>query len=446
LILTSPEFPDFTTQRLGEPRIKSPIALGNKNEDGVADFVRDDQWVTYGIEVTTEEGTHTVRERGLLEKAGPRERIYFDPKKVHAGIVTCGGLCPGLNNVIRAAVMTLWYRYGVRRISGIRYGYRGFLPEQQLPVKELNPEAVSDVHRFGGTVLGSSRGGGDRTETIVDAMEQLNLSMLFCVGGDGTQRGAQRIAEEIARRGNRMAVVGIPKTIDNDLSFVERSFGFETAVSRAVESVQAAHVEARDAIDGICIVKVMGRESGFIAAHTALATNDVNFVLVPEVPFDLEGENGLLAQLEARMRTRHHAVLVVAEGAGQELVTGKGQDLSGNKKLGDFGGFLKERIAKHFAEKNFEITLRYIDPSYMIRAAPANPTDAIYCARLGANAVHAAMSGRTSCLVGLVNHRLVHVPIGLATQHRNRVSPESPLWRDVLETTGQLSLLNNPRC
>lgn len=442
--MTTPDFPEFTIQRLGEARVKNPIALGTKGNDGYADFVRDDQRVAYGIEVTTEEGAQTIRERGLLEKAGPRELIYFDPKKVHAGIVTCGGLCPGLNNVIRAAVMTLWYRYGVRRISGIRYGYRGFLPEQQLPVKELSPDVVSDIHRFGGTVLGSSRGGGDRTETIVDAMEQLNLSMLFCVGGDGTQRGARRISEEIARRGNRMAVVGIPKTIDNDLSFVERSFGFETAVSRAVESVQAAHVEARDAIDGICIVKVMGRESGFIAAHTALATNDVNFVLVPEVPFDLDGEDGLLAQLEARMRTRHHAVLVVAEGAGQDLVTAVGKDASGNKKLGDFGGFLKERIDRHFKEKDFEITLRYIDPSYMIRAAPANPTDAIYCARLGANAVHAAMTGRTSCLVGLVNHRLVHVPIELATQHRNRVSPESPLWRDVLETTGQPNLVNAP--
>jgi 6-phosphofructokinase 1 len=272
----------------------------------------------------------------------------------------------------------------------------------------------------------------------------MNASILFTVGGDGTQRGAQRIAEEVARRRNRVAVVGIPKTIDNDLSFVERSFGFETAVSRAVEAVQAAHVEARDAIDGICIVKVMGRESGFIAAHTALATNDVNFVLVPEVPFDLEGDNGLLAHLETRMRSRHHAVIVVAEGAGQELVSAKGKDASGNKKLGDIGIFLRDRIARHFEEKRSEVTLRYIDPSYMIRAAPANPTDAIYCARLGANAVHAAMSGRTSCLVGLVNHRLVHVPIELACQHRNRVSPESPLWRDVLETTGQPSMTNGP--
>jgi 6-phosphofructokinase 1 len=157
MTLTNPQFPDFSTQRLGETRNKSPIALGTMQNDGFADFVRDDQRVAYGIEVSLEQGDQTVKERGLLEKAGPRELIYFDPSKVHAAIVTCGGLCPGLNNVIRATVMTLWYRYGVRRISGIRYGYRGLLPEQQLPVKELTPEAVSEVHRFGGTMLGSSR-------------------------------------------------------------------------------------------------------------------------------------------------------------------------------------------------------------------------------------------------------------------------------------------------
>lgn len=443
--MSNPEFPDFSIQRLGEARLASPLALGNVERDGAADFVTDDQRVAFGIELLVNQADSTLGSRGLLEKAGPRARIYFDPAEVHAAIVTCGGLCPGLNNVIRSTVMTLWYRYGVRRISGIRYGYRGFLPEQQLPVKELNPEVVSDVHRFGGTVLGSSRGSGERIEAIVDAMVRLNINLLFTVGGDGTQRGALRLSQEIARRQLRIGIVGIPKTIDNDLSFVERSFGFETAVSRAVDAVHAAHVEARDAVDGVCIVKVMGRESGFIAAHTALATNDVNFVLVPEVPFDLDGDHGFLARLEARMHSRHHAVIVLAEGAGQEHVSSHGEDASGNRKLGDIGAFLKERIAKHFAARQREITLRFIDPSYIIRAAPANPADAIYCAQLGANAVHAAMSGRTGCLVGLVNNRHVHVPISLATQHRNRLSPESPLWRDVLETTGQPSLLNATR-
>jgi 6-phosphofructokinase 1 len=434
--------PDFSIRRIGEPYIKSPLELSNQDGDGHANFVRDDQRVVYNIETSVGSGSHTLTDMGLLEKAGPREHIFFEPAKTHAAIVTCGGLCPGLNNVIRATVMTLWYRYGVRHISGVPYGFRGLLPESTLPVRPLTPQIVSDIHRQGGTILGSSRGGGDRTREIVDRMEELKIDILFAVGGDGTQKGALRLADEIARRGKRMAVVGIPKTIDNDLSFVERSFGFETAVSQAVLAVQAAHTEARGAIDGVGIVKVMGRESGFIAAHTALASNDVNFVLVPEVPFDIEGPNGLLANLEKRLNIRDHAVVLVAEGAGQHLVEAFGTDASGNKKLGDIGAYLAQRANAYFKEKAREVTVKYIDPSYIIRAHEANPTDSVYCARLGANAVHAAMSGRTGCVVGLVNHRLVHVPIELATQYRNRVKVDSPLWRDVLETTGQPRLTN----
>lgn len=434
--------PDFSIRRIGEPYIKSPLELSNQDGDGHANFVRDDQRVVYNIETSVEGANQTLQQMGLLEKAGPREHIFFEPTKTHAAIVTCGGLCPGLNNVIRATVMTLWYRYGVRHISGVPYGYRGLLPETGLPVRPLTPQVVSDIHRQGGTILGSSRGGGDRTREIVDRMEELKIDILFAVGGDGTQKGALRIADEIARRGKRMAVVGIPKTIDNDLSFVERSFGFETAVSQAVQAVEAAHTEARGAIDGIGIVKVMGRESGFIAAHTALASNDVNFVLVPEVPFDIDGPNGLLANLEKRLNVRDHAVVLVAEGAGQHLVEVSGTDASGNKKLGDIGAYLAQRANTYFKDKDREVTVKYIDPSYIIRAHEANPTDSVYCARLGANAVHAAMSGRTGCVVGLVNHRLVHVPIELATQYRNRVKINSPLWRDVLETTGQPRLIN----
>lgn len=434
--------PDFSIQRLGEPRIHSPIQLSTQENDGQANYVTDNKRVAYNIETELDRQGETIASMGLLEKAGPRQKIYFDPSKVHAGIVTCGGLCPGLNNVIRAIVMTLWYSYGVRRISGVRYGYHGLLPDLRLPVKTLDPEIVVDIHKAGGTILGSSRGGGDRIAEIVDSMEQLNLNMLFTIGGDGTQRGALKISEEIAKRRNRMAVVGIPKTIDNDLSFVERSFGFETAVSKAVNAVESAHTEARSALDGIGIVQVMGRESGFIAAHTALATNNVNFVLIPEVPFDLDGQNGLLHHLERRLDNRHYSVVLIAEGAGQCMVESEGMDASGNKKLGDIGVYVRNRISKYFTERQRSFTVKYIDPSYIIRAAPANPTDSIYCARLGSNAVHAAMAGRTGCVVGLVNHRLVHVPIQLATQHRNRVDPESPLWRDVAEATGQPRMTN----
>lgn len=436
--------PDFSIRRIGEPYIKSPLELSTEGGEGHANFVRDDHRVVYNIETTMDGANQSLHAMGLLEKAGPRELIFFEPSKTHAAIVTCGGLCPGLNNVIRATVMTLWYRYGVRHISGIPYGFRGLLPESTLPVRPLTPQAVSDIHRQGGTMLGSSRGDGERTREIVDRMEELQIDILFTVGGDGTQKGALQIADEVKRRGKRTAVVGIPKTIDNDLSFVERSFGFETAVSQAVLAVQAAHTEARGAVNGVGIVKVMGRESGFIAAHTALASNDVNFVLVPEVEFDMEGPNGFLANLEKRLNIRDHAVVLVAEGAGQHLVEVSGTDASGNKKLGDIGAFLAKQVNQHFKKKSREVTVKYIDPSYIIRAHEANPTDSVYCARLGANAVHAAMSGRTGCVVGLVNHRLVHVPIELATQYRNRVKVSSPLWRDVLETTGQPRLTNEP--
>lgn len=412
--------------------------------DYVNDYIQDDKYVVYDLNAAVGDSV-TFSRRHLIEKAGPRERIFFNPEDVHAAIVTCGGLCPGLNDVIRAVVMALWYEYGVRRISGVPFGYRGFLPEFGHNLIPLTPDIVKDIHRQGGTYLGSSRGYGERTSEIVDTMEKHGINMLFTIGGDGTQRGSLRISEEAKRRGLNAAVIGIPKTIDNDLSFIEKSFGFETAVSEAAKVVEGAHVEASCAVNGIGLVKVMGRESGFIAAYTALGTRDVNFVLVPEVHFDLDGENGLLMNLQKRLEERNHAVIVVAEGAGQEHLEAASNeyDASGNKKMGDVGLFLQDRIRSYFKEKNIEANLRYIDPSYMIRATAANPIDSTYCSRLGTYAVHAAMSGKTKMLVSLVNDFYVHIPTELAISERNRIKPESSLWRDVLEATGQPNLMKN---
>ncbi|HAR63281.1 MAG: ATP-dependent 6-phosphofructokinase [Candidatus Margulisiibacteriota bacterium] len=435
---------DFSIPSLGVPRINSPILFSNNSGDNEADFVNDDDFIIYNITAKADDHSKAYRKDNLLEQAGPREKIYFNPGHVHAGIVTCGGLCPGLNDVIRAIVRGLWYRYGVRRVTGIRFGFRGFLPEYNLSTMDLNPHIVKDIHQMGGTILGSSRGGGDRINDIVDAIERLNINMLFTIGGDGTQRGALFIAEELERRGLKIAVVGIPKTIDNDLSFVQQSFGFETAVAKAVEAVSSAHIEADSAINGIGVVKVMGRESGFIAAYTALAMNDVNFVLIPEVPFDIEGDNGLLSLLKKRVEARNHAVVLVAEGAGQGLLEQTNdKDESGNKKLGDIGIFLKKKIIDYFKSQNIEINLKYIDPSYIIRSAPAIPSDSLYCARLGSHAVHAAMAGKTKILISQVNNCFVHIPIKLAVLQRNYVNPESSLWRDVLEATRQPILMKN---
>jgi 6-phosphofructokinase 1 len=428
---------DFSIKDLGPRKIKSPAPYSNILGDSIANFVRDDDFIFYNHYYNAEDREKTTDPSNLMQKAGPREYIYFNPGHTHAAIVTCGGLCPGLNDVIRAIVRALWYRYGVQRISGIRYGYRGFLPEYNMPIKELNPVVVDDIHNLGGTILGSSRGGCD-VEKIVDAMERMNLNILFTIGGDGTQRGARDIAAEIAKRGLKIAIVGIPKTIDNDLSFIHKSFGFETAVSKAVEAVHAAHTEAKCAVNGIGVVKVMGRESGFIAAHTALATNDANFVLIPEVPFEMDGENGLLTNLKKRIDTRFHAVVLIAEGAGQDLLKATGKkDAGGNKILPDIGQLIKDRIREYFKLIGQEIGLKYIDPSYMIRASAATPEDSLYCARLGAQAAHCAMAGKTEVLISEWNNEFVHVPIKLAVSKRNFVDPESPLWRDVLESTRQ---------
>jgi 6-phosphofructokinase 1 len=436
---------DFTVPTLGIPKITSPISMSYEQGDSVANYVSDKERILFDIDAhLREDGSIEPRSLDAIEIAGPRDKIYFNPAHVHAAIATCGGLCPGLNNVIRAVVRCFWYRYGVRRISGIQYGYRGLLPDSPYEPIPLDPDVVDDIQVKGGTILGSSRGGGDRVSDIVDSLERMNVNILVTIGGDGTLRGAKEIGDEVKKRGLKIAVVGIPKTIDNDLSFIQSSFGFDTAVSTAVQSVRGAHVEAHDTINGVGLVKVMGRNSGFIAAHTALAMSDVNFCLIPENSFDLDGKNGLLAHLKRRLKDRAHAVILVAEGAGQDLLeVSGGLDASGNKLLNNIGEHLKQRITEYFVKENMEINIKYIDPSYIIRSAPANPNDSIYCSRLGAHAVHAAMAGKTQTLVSLINNKFVHIPIEVAVSEKNFVNTEGSLWRDVLENTRQPVSMKN---
>lgn len=359
-------------------------------------------------------------------------------------VVTCGGLCPGLNNVIRAITLEAHFRYGVRTIYGVRYGYQGFVSEYAHEPLMLTPKSVADIHMHGGTVLASSRGRQDCAK-MVDWLVQRDVKILMVIGGDGSQRGLLAIQAEIARRGLSISVVGVPKTIDNDMVFLDKSFGFETAVSRAVDAISCAHAEAKGGPNGVGLVKLMGRHSGFIAAHSTLARNDVNFVLIPEVPFDLNGPHGFLNALEMRLATRDHAVVVIAEGAGQEhLDRSSSTDASGNKRLGDIGLFLRDRIDAHFAAKGIETNVKYIDPSYLIRSAPADSQDALYCARLGQNAVHAAMAGKTGLVVGRSNYRYVHLPAELVTRQRRHIDPKSDFWQSVLATTGQPTSMQAP--
>ncbi|QDU35620.1 Pyrophosphate--fructose 6-phosphate 1-phosphotransferase [Poriferisphaera corsica] len=372
-----------------------------------------------------------------FEIAGPRAKLFWKPKKVKAGIVTCGGLCPGLNDVIRGLVMVLHHRYNVTNIQGFRYGYEGLNPAFGHTPLQLTPQVVKDIHHDGGTILGSSRGPQD-TEVMVNYLMDRGINVLFAIGGDGTQRGALALSQKAREMGKPISVIGIPKTIDNDVRFVEQSFGFQTAFTKAVEAIKAAHTEARSAQNGIGIIKLMGRHSGFIAAYAALAVNDANFVLIPEVDFPLEGENSILEALEKRLQRRDHAVIVVAEGAGQKYCSASaGTDKSGNQRLGDPGLFLKEKITNHFKSLNKPITVKYIDPSYMIRGCPATPHDSVLCFRLAAYAAHAAMSGRTEMVIGKWHGKFVHVPTQAAVSIRQQVNPFGDLWLSVIEATGQ---------
>jgi 6-phosphofructokinase 1 len=380
-----------------------------------------------------------------VELAGPRRKIFFDPARTRAALVTCGGLCPGINDVIRSVTMTLFYRYGVREILGIRYGLRGLNPAYgEIPVR-LTPDYVKDITHIGGSILSTSRG-PQEASVMVDYLEAQKINILFCVGGDGTMRAAEKLTAEITRRKASIAVIGIPKTIDNDLGLIEKSFGFDTAIEKTVEAVRSAHVEAKGAFNGVGLVKIMGRLSGYITATAALAQGDANFVLIPEVPFDLEGDRGFLRCLEDRIRARGHAVILVAEGAGQELMKKENDaqktDASGNIRLHDIGLFLKNAIERHFRENHLEINLKYIEPSYMIRSVPANASDSIYCSSLGQYSVHAAMAGKTDLLVALRKNDYVHLPLSAATSGK-KIDPQGNPWLRVLEMTGQPAQMRN---
>jgi 6-phosphofructokinase 1 len=429
---------DFNIRSLGERTIQSPVH--------VTYFKSDEKRILFNVFLDNYKQLTTHDDLPLsVEIAGPREKIFFDPAQTKAAIVTCGGLCPGINDVIRSVVMELYHLYRVKNIVGIKYGFQGLIAKFGHELVELTPDTVNDIHALGGSFLSSSRGRQDIGE-MANTLKRLNIDILFCVGGDGTMRAAECLNKEIEKRKLTIAIIGIPKTIDNDLNLIQKTFGFDTAISEAVNAISCAHVESKGAPNGIGLVKIMGRQSGQIAAGAALAQKDVNYVLIPEVPFDLDGEKGFLKILENRLADRSHCVILVAEGAGQEHIRRGDEpietDASGNLKLSDIGQFLKVHIEKYFDSMGMEINLKYIDPSYMIRSVPANASDSNYCGALGQYAVHAGMAGKTGMLVGLMKDEFVHLPFNVVTSGK-KIDPVGNIWMRVLETTGQpLSMKN----
>ena len=421
---------EFKISRHGKPTIDSPLT-------GHA-FVDDDARVLYDNRVDRVLRTAAgKREHPSFDIAGPRRKLFFEPANSRAAVLTAGGLCPGLNEVIKFLTITLKSRYGVPEVYGVPYGYRGLNPAHGLLPVKLTPESVDSIHENGGTVLGSSRGSEDPA-VMVDTLIGWGVNMLFCIGGDGTARGCHAIAGEIARRRLPISVIAIPKTIDNDIGFIDSSFGFATAVLAVGRIITCAHNEAKGAYNGIGLIKVMGRDSGFIAATASLANPFVNYCLIPEDPFTLEkGPRALLPHLKRRLAAKHHAVIIVAEGAGQEFFNDDKElrDASGNLLKKDIGLFLKSRIGDYCRDAGIEVTVKYFDPGYQIRSVQAEGEDAVFCALLAQNAVHAALSGRTDVMIGHWDGSFTHVPIQLATRSRKKVDLQSQLWQGVRNFT-----------
>ena len=429
---------NFSITNLGKRLIKSPLNIGN--------FTQDKKRLLFNSYLDNYLSSTDKKGQPLsVELAGPRDKIFFDPSQTKAAIVTCGGLCPGINDVIRSLTMTLFHRYGVKKILGVKYGLMGLNPASAHKFINVTPEFVKDITSLGGSILSTSRGPQD-VKVMVDYLVRLNINILFCIGGDGTIRAAEKITAEVTRRNLKISIVCIPKTIDNDLNLIEKSFGFDTAIEKAAEAIKSAHVEAKGAFNGIGLIKIMGRNSGHIATHAALAQNDTNFVLIPEVPFDLEGKNGFLITLKKRIKSRGHAVILVAEGAGQDIlrntISPPDKDPSGNIRLLNIGLFLKNAIEDYFKKITMEINLKYIEPSYLIRSVPANASDGIYCNSLGQYAVHAGMSGKTGILVALMKDEYVHLPLNTVTSSR-KIDSQDNTWLRVLETTGQPPSMKN---
>lgn len=436
---------DLNVRNIGKAKIESPLKLSSVMNDEMANFVTDDERIL-AVNTLDEMNKWLSKEKTVpsFEKAGPRKEIYFKPGDTISAVVTCGGLCPGLNSVIRALVYMSYYRYHNRITYGIKYGYEGFIDKYDHDILNLTPDIVENIHKIGGTILGSSRGEQDVC-AIVDKLVKLKVNILYTIGGDGTLRGSKAISDEIKKRNLKISVISIPKTIDNDIAYIDKSFGSETAFSKACDAIDSAHVEAKGAFNGIGIVKVMGRSSGFIAANATIASNDVNFCLIPEVPFDLEGEKGFLNAVKQRLTRSNHAVILVAEGAGQNYFENmeKRFDASGNEKLHDIGLFLKDKIKEYLAKENIPTSIKYIDPSYIIRSTEPTPNDSIFCLQLAQKAVHAGMAGKSDIVIGYYNGEFIHLPVEVAVSKRKVLDPESELWLSVLEATGQSMSFKN---
>ena len=424
---------DLAIARLGERTIDTPLRdlLGGREESVHYVTETDRVLLDDTLGVAKRRSAGTPAELPAFNPGGPREKLYFEPSTVTAAIVTCGGLCPGLNNVVRALVLQLANAYGVKSILGFRNGYSG-LTDTSAPLA-LTPELVRDIHNRGGTILGTSRG-GQEPAAMVDTLARHRVDMLFVIGGDGSLRGAQKIAAKpppatAARRGGHPEDHRQRHSVDRpELRLPDR-----VRPRRRVDPRRAhrgrVHRRRRGTGQADGPAQRLHRLLCDTRQPRSRLRPDPRSLLparqLPALPAQARRSAG------ARSRGRRRGRRAGAVPRSAET------DASGNARLGDIGALLRERVTAHFAQHGTPLSLRYVDPGYAIRSVPANAFDAVYCARLAQAAVHAGMAGFTSMVVARWHGRFIHLPIALATATRNQVDPHGDLWMSVLEATGQ---------
>jgi len=424
------------------------MRISKTSERNFGAYTRDDDVVLFDIIRGDKSGTDAM----AFKRAGCRKMICWKGSEVKAAIITCGGLCPGLNVVINEIVEVLYFEYGVNSIYGVKGGYRG-LVDGGYGLIELNPTVVKGINRKGGTILWSSRGGispaspPEEIEKILNKLESYGINMLYIIGGDGTHRGAYRLYQHAKAREKKMIIAGIPKTIDNDMGVIDSSFGFNSAVEQATKAIFSAVTEATcNKPNGVGIVKLMGRHAGYIACHATLASRQVDMCLINEDPFlETNGPEAMAEYIEKTVQDKGHAVIVVAEGAGNNFLKSLRsgmesveKDAGGNEALSNICDYLIDYLKQHFKQRSKACTVKFIDPSYMIRSVAANASDNVMCLVLAQNAVHGAMAGYTGFTSGLVNNRsvMIPMPVIMATSP-SFLNPRGRTWSRVLAATQQ---------
>lgn len=349
---------------------------------------------------------------------------------------TGGGDAPGLNAVIRGIVLAA-YQKGWE-VFGIKYGYRGLLDSKQMI--RLTPEYVWDITNIGGTILGTAikddpftypvKGPDgcsietDISDTIVSNFKSLGFDALIAIGGDGSLR----IADKFLKKG--IPIIGVPKTIDNDISSTDVTFGFDTAMNTATEAIDKLHTTAKSH-DRVMVVEVMGRYVGWIALHSGIS-GSADVILIPEIPFDIEKVSNKIKQLA--LMGKDYAIVVVAEGAkpvGGDISVVEEKKPGAEARLGGIGKKVSEEIRRRTGKETRDIVLGHLQ-----RGGAPTTFDRLLSLRFGAAAVRFIEAGMFGHMAAIRSTEIIAVPIEEAIGQMKAI----PLNSDIIQTAKSLGI------